>query len=398
MYETQITPLAAIQGILPLFRIATGRQGVGQTRARYSTARTSVVVLVPAVASRVGVAFDGARAMAIGGLVKGVEVMRREIGSDTNVILVDVGAIVDPEKDKSSQKESDADLDIIALTKAWSASERRAYGPAYEAALVHSSATNHSQTLSQRRKHHPRRRTPTDVEGLVSTIIPLIHFTRSSRSPWHPLYIFTHLSKSWHRLSLYLQGYRISVGAGARTYTLASLLPIWLLDTILDLPATLVSWKHKATPTPLLESRANASQVDPSTSRTQRATKPLKMIEAEERVFSTAPASTASGGSRRESIGSFEGVSLGVDSGDEAHKAQRREGTAGTIIAFDKQQRDVSEEEEDTLKDDVRSPSEGHVRTPSLGSGHLPDQAFPRSGASEQGDRIADSWVSLSGS
>lgn len=400
MYETQITPLAAIQGILPLFRIATGRQGVGHAKSKHSTTRTSVIVLVPAVASRVGVAFDGARAMAIAGLVKGIEVMRRELRNETNVILVDVGAIADPETENSptnSQKDGEADLDVIALTKAWSASERHAYGPAYEAALVHSSAVlDPSRSPSRRRKHHPRRRTPTDIDSLISTIIPLVHVARSSRSPWHPLYVFTHLSKTWHRVSLHLQGYRISVGAGAATYTFAGLLPIWLLDAILDLPATLVSWRHKAMPpAPATETTTSAKAESNKLHGQQRGAKSLRMIEGEERVLSTAPASTASEDSRRESIGSFEGV--GIESGDESHKAAKRDGTVETIIASDTQHgTDEHVFDEGSLR--ARSPSEGHVRTPSLGSGHLPVITLPRSGASEQGDRITDSWVSLSGS
>jgi hypothetical protein len=406
MYETQITPLAAIQGILPLFRIASGRQGVGHTKSKHSTTRTSIIVLVPAVASRVGVAFDGARAMAIAGLVKGIEVMRREI-NETNVVLVDVGAIADPETENSqsnSQKDGEGDLDVIALTKAWSASERHAYGTAYEAALVHSSATHvPSRSPSRRRKHHHRRRTPTDIDSLVSTIIPLVHVARSSRSPWHPLYIFTHLSKTWHRVGLHLQGYRISVGAGAATYTFASLLPIWLLDSILDLPATLVSWRHKAmppapAPVPVTGTTTSAKADSSKVHGQQRGAKPLRLIEGEERVLSTAPASTASGDSRRESIGSFEGV--GIESGDESHKAARRDSTLETIIASDNQHGTLATDghvfDEDSLS--ARSPSEGHVRTPSLGSGHLPAATSPSSGASEQGNRMTDSWVRLSGS
>jgi len=358
------------------------------------------------VASRVGVAFDGARAMAIAGLVKGCEVMRREIGNETNVILVDVGAIANPETENSpsnSQKDSEADLDVIALTRAWSAAERHAYGPAYEAALVHSSMVHDpSRFPSRRRKHHPRRRTPTDIDSLISTIIPLVHVARSSRSPWHPLYIFTHLSKTWHRVSLHLQGYRISVGAGAATYTFASLLPVWLLDSILDLPATLISWRYKAMPPAPATETTTSAKADSSKlhGQPQRGSKPLKMIEGEERVLSTAPASTASGDSRRESIGSFEGVSVGIESGDESHKAAKRDGTLETIIASDNQHGTPATNEhvfdDDSLR--AQSPSEGHVRTPSLGSGHLPVVMPPRSGASEQGDRITESWVNLSGS
>jgi hypothetical protein len=401
MYETHLTPLAIIQGILPLFRISSSRQGLGKSRG--STARTSIIALVPAVSSRVGVAFNSASAMAVAGFVKGLEVMRREL-EDTDVVIVDVGTISVPEDNaaSSSQKgaatEADQEPDIITLTRAWTASERRAYGPAYEAALIHSSSVSHSPASHPRRQRPPRRR-PTDIDTLLASILPLVHAHRFSKSRWNPLYVLTHLSKTWRRMSLYFRGYRISVGAGAGTYTAASLLPYWILDAILALPATLVSWKHTVMPPTPLHSLSSSSQEEVPTNPTAgqrdgRSKRPMGLIE--ERVVSTAPASTASGDSRRESIGSFEGVAIGIDSGDEvllSKKASSASGSHSSGQGHPVLPEGAMAQSTDSLKTSVVS--DGHVRTPSIGSGHLP--ALPLPGhAAERPERMTESWVSLS--
>lgn len=402
LYETHITTLAVIQRILPLFRIATGRQGVG--KSRHATTQTSVIVLVPAVASRIGVAFDGARAMAIAGLVKGVEVLRREIGNDTKVVLIDVGSIADPTKESNSgtvqSEQGTADEpDIVTLTKAWSASERHAYASAYETALIHSSTISSSTPSKRHRKRHVSKRRPTEVDTLLSTILPLVHGHKASRPQWHPLWLLSHIERSWRSFYLYLRGYRINVGAGASTYTLASLLPIWLLDSILNIPTSLVSWKHKvqqspqnshSTSLPQHESAARNKQAGHRPNPTGR---PLAMIEGEERAMSTAPASSVSGGSRRESVGSFEGVSITHDSGDENEKSRfstegapsygLQSGPTHPVFPEGSLSRDANE-----LR--ARSPSEGQARTPSVASSMIGKSM------DEHGDKITDSWVSLS--
>jgi hypothetical protein len=404
LYETHITTLAVIQRILPLFRVATGRQGVG--KSKHAAAQTSVVVLVPAVASRIGVAFDGARAMAVAGLIKGVEVLRREIGSDTKVVLIDVGTIADSSKDsntgtsRSEQGGSD-EPDIVTLTKAWSASERHAYASAYETALIHSSTISPSTPSKRHRKRHISKRPPTDIDTLISTILPLVHGHKSSRPHWHPLWVLSHIQRSWRNLYLYLRGYRIHIGAGASTYTLASLLPIWLLDGILNLPTYLVSWKHKVQQPPLdshdpsLPQSQHESTVrnKPAGYRPNTTGRPVAMIEGEERAISTAPASSVSGGSRRESIGSFEGVSITHESGDESDRNKfLMEGntsyalqSASTHPVFPEGSLSHSANELN-----ARSPSEGQARTPSVASSMIGRSL------EDHGDKITDSWVSLS--
>lgn len=399
MYETHITPLAVVQGILPLFRISSGRQGLAKSRG--STARTSVIALVPAVSSRVGVAFNSASAMAVAGFVKGLEVLRREV-EDTDVIIVDVGSISSPEDGSNKAKAGAEEPDLVALTNAWTASERRAYGPAYEAALIHSSAASVTPNPRRHKRPPPPRRRPTDIDSLVASILPLVHTHRSSRSRWNPLYILTHFSKTWRRTILYFRGYRISVGAGAGTYTAASLLPYWLLDAILALPATLVSWKHMLMPPPPLHSASpsipDEVPVNPTVSRGKRR---IGLIEGEEKIVSTAPASTASNESRRESVGSFEGVSVGIDSGDEAASGLLPNSSAPSVTAnIGGQGHPVLPEGSVGLSSASLSTSsvlsDGQARTPSIGSGHLLGQSVHGPDASDHPDRITDSWVSLS--
>ncbi|KIM28967.1 hypothetical protein M408DRAFT_329012 [Serendipita vermifera MAFF 305830] len=386
MYEAQITPLAVIQSILPLFRISSGKQGLSKSRG--TTCRTSIIALVPAASSRVGVAFNSAGAMAVAGFVKGLEVLRREV-DETDVVIVDVGAISTPEESSNKEKE---EPDLITLTKAWTASERRAYGPAYEAALVHSSSVSAPSTTKHHKRPRAPRRRPTDIDEVANSILPLIHAGRVSRSRWHPLYIVTHFSKTWHRTVLYFRGYRISVGAGAGTYTVASLLPYWLLDTLLALPATLVSWKHTLMPHPP-HSHSPSDEVSPNPAPTQRESRGKKrmgLIEGEEKIVSTAPASTASNDSRRESIGSFEGVAIGVDSTDEATKdAPSATGAHAHPVL---PEGSISQSTGSLKASSVLS--DGQARTPSVASGQLLGQSVHS--ASDHPDRITDSWVSLS--
>lgn len=297
LYETHLAPLAIVQSILPHFRISVTRQGAG---------KTSVIVLVPAVASRVGVAFDGAKAMAVAGLVKGVEILRREVAKEINVVLVDVGAIGVVDEITDSQKE---DLDIIALTKAWSASEKKAYGTAYEAAVESTLATeNQSPDGKKKKRRLKSRRNPEDVDVLVSAVISVVAHGRSKRlSP----------SAWWNHFKVWLRGSRFGVGAGAHTYVFASFLPNFLLDALLELPTWLVELKLRflpMPPPPLRPPSTATSSVPAGTigaaagRKLTRGGLPKAFIEGadEDPVGSTAPASSLSGGSRRESIASAE--------------------------------------------------------------------------------------------
>ena len=228
LYETHLSPLAVIQAILPHFRIASNRQG--------RCGRTTVIVAVPSVASRVGIAFDGAKAMAVAGLVKGVEVLRREVGNDPKVVVVDVRSLTaDPKDAINKEQDKKTELDVAALTRAWSASERLAYGPAYEVAV--------GRAIEGPPRHKKRvRRTPEDVQVLVDAILGVVQAGR----PWaayRPSELFVRVRTWW-------RGNRFDVGAGAHTYTVASWLPTVLLEALLNLPGWLMALRNRLLPLP----------------------------------------------------------------------------------------------------------------------------------------------------
>jgi len=228
LYETHLSPLAVIQAVLPQFRVASNRQG--------RNGRTTVVVAVPSVASRVGVPFDGAKAMAVAGLVKGVEVLRREVGNDPKVVIVDVGSLsTDPKDAVNKGQEKKPELDVTALTRAWSASERLAYGPAYEVAV--------GRAIEGPPRHKKRvRRTPEDVQVFVDAILGVVQAGR----PWAAY----RPSELCVRVRTWWRGNRFGVGAGAHTYTVASWLPTVLLEALLNLPGWLIALRNRLLPLP----------------------------------------------------------------------------------------------------------------------------------------------------
>lgn len=393
IYEAHITPLAVLQGILPLFRVSTGRQGLGSGRSsKLGQCTPTVMFLVPAIASLVGVAFDGARAMAIGGLVKGIDVLRREIGATTNVILVDVGAVVDPVVESSKKEE---EIDVVALTNAWSASERRAYGPEYEAALVRvfptAKVSDETSSVSKRRKKASPRppRQPTDVDALLATILPLIPSYSYRSYPTTSPTLLSYLNpgqpllRTWRRFHLYLRGYRISVGAGAGTYAIASwFLPLWALDEVLDLPQRLLRWR-RALGHPSAYDTSNASKDTVKRGKGRQG----GQFE-DDRPISTAPASSVSAGgdSRRESVGSFEGISLfGLPEASNANLESYVDASGDEDASrppAEDERSDKTEHDESSLG--VQS-SERQSQTPLIVSGSLPSS----------GVSVADSWVSV---
>lgn len=226
LYETHLGPLAVIQAILPHFRVASNRQG--------RNGRTTVIVAVPSVASRIGVAFGGAKAMAVAGLVKGIEVLRREVGNDPKVVIVDVGSLTADPKD-SINKEQRPELDVAALTRAWSASERLAYGSAYEVAV--------GRVIEGPPRHKKRvRRTPEDVQVFVDAILGVVQAGR----PWAAY----QPSELYVRVRTWWRGNRFDIGAGAHTYTVASWLPTALLEALLNLPGWLIALRNRLLPLP----------------------------------------------------------------------------------------------------------------------------------------------------
>jgi len=280
LYEAHLSPLAVIQAILPLFRVASNHQG--------RSGRTTVIVAVPSVASRVGVAFDGARAMAVAGLVKGVEVLRREVGNNPKVVVVDVGSLTaDPKDAVSKEQDKKSELDVTALTRAWSASERLAYGPAYQMAV--------GRAIEGPPRHRKRvRRTPEDVQVFVDAILGVVDAGR----PW----AIYRPSELYARVRTWWKGNRFGVGAGAHTYTVASWLPTIVLEVLLNLPGWLIALRNRLLPLP-----PPPVQPVPQPRRIPRESKLIEGVDEEKSLTDTSsyPASQKSE-SRPASVSSLE--------------------------------------------------------------------------------------------
>jgi hypothetical protein len=128
--RTHITPLRVIQSLLPLFRRTSRALAEGPIRK-------SIIVCVPAIAARVGVAFGGEEAMTAAATVRGVEVLRRELKACAaqnskegivapKVVLVELGAVTS-KRYPSRSPITPAASDAVLMTQSWSPSERNAY-------------------------------------------------------------------------------------------------------------------------------------------------------------------------------------------------------------------------------------------------------------------------------
>jgi hypothetical protein len=277
LYETHLSPLAVIQAILPHFRVASNHQG--------RSGRTTVIVAVPSVASRVGIAFDGAKAMAVAGLVKGVEVLRREVGNNPKVVIVDVGSLTaDPRDAVNKEHDKKPELDVAALTRAWSASERLAYGPAYQLA-VGGGITRHRKRV---------RRLPEDVQVFVDAILGVVDAGR----PW----AVYRPSELYVRVRAWWKGNRFGVGAGAYTHTVASWLPTVILETLLNLPGWLIALRNRLLPLP-----PPPVQPVPQPRRIPRESKLIEGVDEEKSLTDTSSHSTSQKSeSRPASVSSLE--------------------------------------------------------------------------------------------
>ncbi|KZT69751.1 hypothetical protein DAEQUDRAFT_709459 [Daedalea quercina L-15889] len=230
---THITPLQIIQAMLPLLRASPARARDALTN---NLGKRSVVVCLPAIDARVGLPFAGAQAMSAAATLRAVEVLRREVKmaaltdssasmKNLKVVVVDVGTIA------GATAAGEPVQDARSSVEDWTPSEKVAYGTAFEA-LVEEGA------------HYGVRRTPTDVSVFVDTIVDVVSGGRKSSK--HPTAAMVHLVLG--RIRNYIRGDRVVVGAGARTYAMASYLPGVLLDTILNIPHFLISIRNALLP------------------------------------------------------------------------------------------------------------------------------------------------------
>ena len=199
--QTHVTPLQAVQALLPFFRISSAqardfKSGNGISR--------SIIICVPAADARVGVPFASAQAMSAAATVRGVEILRREICAasrsedrsmeDLKVLVVDVGAL-GASNSLSGQHSAEA---IENSMIQWTPSERSIYGGAF------------TYVLQQLLDELPKRK-PHDVGAFVNMIISLVGRTGGNEDE-KPLFRF--LSKVKNAVWMWISGDRLSAGAG----------------------------------------------------------------------------------------------------------------------------------------------------------------------------------------
>ncbi|KAF8590061.1 hypothetical protein K439DRAFT_1628271 [Ramaria rubella] len=238
--RTHITPLNVIQALLPLLRRGSRFPGEGSIRK-------SIIVCVPAIAARVGVAFTSEEAMSTAATVKAVEILRRELNASASqnpgdgakaprVVLLDVGAIALSRHRTTPPSTYEQE----ALTQSWSSSEKAAYAAALEANL--------EQAQSSARK-------PAHVRALVDALVGTVSggsrghnygYGYKSESGWDKGGRL--LLSGWGHLRYWARGNRFSIGAGATTYSIASYLPPVILDGLLHIPHMITSIRNTFVP------------------------------------------------------------------------------------------------------------------------------------------------------
>ncbi|KAI0820215.1 hypothetical protein BC628DRAFT_1423141 [Trametes gibbosa] len=242
LQATHVVPLQVLQALLPLLRASPAR--AKDARAN-GLGWQSIVVCLPSTDARVGLPFASAQAMSAAATLRGVDVLRREIraaglasfGSDADsevgaamrnikVTVVDVGVVGPVAADEAAE-------DLRGVVGEWTRSERAAYGTAFGSMLEHGA-------------HRAIRRRPSHVANFVDTVGDVVggggrgRFTCSN-------FVLRWALGSFHEL---VRGDRVVVGAGAGTYAIASYLPAFWLDTLLNIPYIIVAIRNALLPIP----------------------------------------------------------------------------------------------------------------------------------------------------
>ncbi len=209
---TQITPLQVIQALLPLLR-------TGSTRSR-DIGKQSIVVCLPATDAHVGLPFASVQAMSAAGMLRAIEVLRREINitsltdkadsmQNIKVVIVDVGSFNIEPATKAVLSES-----IYKSMENWSASEKLVYGPAFMA-VVHekppiANRWDRIKSIFQNGYQYGVPRKPTDLSVLARGLVDVVD--GSSDGPKCFGYdIGLGFIHNW------IRGDRFSVGAGGES-------------------------------------------------------------------------------------------------------------------------------------------------------------------------------------
>jgi hypothetical protein len=220
--------------------------------------------------TRVGLPFSSIQAMSAASTFRAVEVLRREINiaaltdktesmKNIRVVVTDVGAF-----DVGSSSSPVSPESIYKTMEDWSPSEKVTYGPAF-AALSHGapppvSRWNTFTGIFKNGQRYGVGRRPADVRVFVDRLVAEVNGDRMGPSLFG-------VDLGIGKLRIWLRGERIVVGAGgedsiyytilkqvanptllASTYRIASHLPSFILDVLLNIPHFLISVRNRLLP------------------------------------------------------------------------------------------------------------------------------------------------------
>lgn len=257
--STHVVPLQVIQALLPLLRSSPARS---RDALSNGTGKQSIIVCLPVTDTRVGLPFAGAQAMSASATLQGLQVLRREIKiaslstvnpeamKNIRVVTVEVGTI---DTDSHHHRQRSGLVDIQTSVGEWSASEKSVYGQSF-------------LTVNGGNAQIGKSRRPTPVSYFVRTIVNVVNGHSYGDGTNIPFVV-----SAFYKLGSWLRGDRISVGAGAGTYVLASNLPSFILDGLINLPHFLVSVRNgllHVTPTRIIP----ADQLPPPVTQQQHNT------------------------------------------------------------------------------------------------------------------------------
>jgi hypothetical protein len=238
-----------LQGLLPLLRTNAARTRDAQGWRGQGSGNKRIIVCLPATDARIGLPFASVQAMSAAATARGIEVLRRELKLSTSIswhsslkhieiLTADMGTI--RHHGSTSKSASDA----YSSTQDWTPAQRHAYGEAF--------ASMASLSVHGRK--------PTELNTVVASLIDAIVEPRrvEGRSP-----ALEGLLLLVDKLSRLLRGNRFSIGAGgafisslkyisplmligliAGTYTLASHLPMRVIDVLLAVPHLLMGIRN----------------------------------------------------------------------------------------------------------------------------------------------------------
>jgi len=172
------------------------------------------------------------------------------------VVTVEVGTIDTDGYHQHHREETSGSIHIQTSMEGWSASEKLVYGQSF-------------LTVNGGNGQVGKSRKPTPVSHFVRTIVGIVNGQSHGSRANIPFVI-----NAFCRFRSWLRGDSISVGAGAGTYVLASKLPSFILDALINLPHFLVSARNGLLP--VIGTRTiPVDQIPPPVAQQQKAvTKP----------------------------------------------------------------------------------------------------------------------------